>query len=131
MRLFLFLSKLFYVNYPKILRKYDDGVPKGTKIVPTITLVFYFGEETWDGPKSIYDILDIPDEMKGWAKTFIPDYQMHIIDARHMKEKNIERFDGNLKDFLLMIQEIFNREKLRAAVSLLTAAPFCAPPVIN
>ena len=101
----------------KLLQKYADGVPKGTKIVPTVTLVFYYGEEVWDGPKSVYDMLDIPDEMKGWAKTFIPDYQMHIIDARHMKEEDIDRFDGDLKAFLLMIQENFDREKLKSVVA--------------
>lgn len=101
----------------KILKKYADGVPKGTKIVPTVTLVFYYGDEEWDGPISVYDMLDIPKEMKDWARTFIPDYQMHIIDARHMSDEEIDRFDGDLKAFLLMIQENFDREKLKSVIA--------------
>lgn len=53
-------------------------MPKGTKIVPTVTLVFYYGDEAWDAPK-------MPDE-------------------------EIDRFDGDLKAFLLMIQENLNRK---------------------
>ena len=63
------------------LKKYADGVPRGTKIVPTVTLVFYYGDTPWDGPVSIYDMLDIPDQMKEWTKNIIADYQMHLIDA--------------------------------------------------
>lgn len=101
----------------KEIRKYADGVPKGTRIVPTVTLVFYFGEEVWDGPTSVYDMLDIPEELKDWAKTIIPDYQMHIIDARHMMGVEIDKFDGDLKAFLLMIQENFDEKKIRSAIA--------------
>lgn len=101
----------------KVLRKYADGVPKGTKIVPTVTLVFYYGDEAWDGPQSIYDMLDIPDEMKGWAGAYISDYRMHIIDARHMTDKEIGKFSGDLKAFLLMIQEKFDEEKLKTVIA--------------
>ena len=40
----------------KTLKKYADGVPKGTKIVPVVTLVFYTGSKPWDGPRSLYDM---------------------------------------------------------------------------
>lgn len=85
--------------------------------MPTVTLVFYYGDEAWDGPQSVYDMFDIPDEMKDWARTFIPDYQMHIIDAKHMSDEEIDRFDGDLKAFLLMIQENFDREKLKSVIA--------------
>ena len=102
----------------KKLKKYADGVPKGTKIVPTVTLVFYVGSKPWDGPKSVHDMLDIPEDMKEWAKVFIPDYQMHIIDARHLTEEEINRFEGDLKAFLLMIQENYNEKKLKNVVAM-------------
>lgn len=102
----------------KKLKKYADGVPKGTKIVPTVTLVFYVGSKPWDEPKSVHDMLDIPEDMKEWAKVFIPDYQMHIIDARHLTEEEINRFEGDLKAFLLMIQENYNEKKLKNVVAM-------------
>lgn len=101
----------------KKLNKYAEGIPKGTKIVPTVTLVFYVGSKLWNGPTSIYDMLDIPEDMKKWAKEFIPDYEMHIIDAKHMTEEEINKFDGDLKAFLLMIQERFDEDKLKTVVA--------------
>lgn len=101
----------------KKLKKYADGVPKGTKIVPTVTLVFYYGDKPWDGPVSVYDMLDIPEEIKEWARYTIPDYQMNIIDVKHMVEEELDKFDGDLKAFLLMIRENYNREKLKEIVA--------------
>lgn len=102
----------------KKLKKYADGVPKGTKIVPTVTLVFYVGSKPWDGPRSIHDMLDIPEDKKEWAKRFIPEYQMYLIDARHLTEEEINRFNGDLKAFLLMIQETYNEEQLKNVVAM-------------
>lgn len=101
----------------KELQKYADSIPKGTKIVPTVTLVFYCGDKPWDGPLSIYDMLDIPENMKAWAKRTISDYQMNIIDAKHMTEQEIDLFEGDLKAFLLMIRERYNRKKLKTVVA--------------
>lgn len=99
------------------LKKYSDGVPKGTKVLPTVTLVFYFGDKPWDGPLSIYDMLDIPDTSSECLKEIIPDYPMHIIDAKHLTEEETDRFEGDLKAFLLMIQGSYNRDKLKTAVA--------------
>ena len=102
----------------KELKKYADGVPKGTKILPTVTLVFYTGSKPWDGPKSVYDMLDIPDHMKDWMKHTTPDYHMNLIDARHMPDGDIDRFDGDLKAFLLMLKDRFDQEKLKSVVAM-------------
>ena len=86
----------------KTLKKYADGVPKGTKIVPVVTLVFYTGSQPWDGPRSLYDMLDVPEDMKGWLLQATPDYQMNLIDARHMTKEQLNEFEGDLKSFLLI-----------------------------
>lgn len=99
------------------IKKYADGVPKGTKIIPTVTLVFYCGSKPWDGPQSVYDMFDIPEGMEEWAKRTIPDYQMNIIDVKHMTDEEIDQFDGDLKAFLLMIGEKYDRERLKTIVA--------------
>lgn len=101
----------------KELKKYADGVPKGTKIMPTVSLVFYVGKEPWDGPESVYDMLDVPEEIKEWMRKTAPDYRMNLIDARHMSDEEIDRFTGDLRALLLMLRERFDREKLRSAVA--------------
>lgn len=101
----------------KKLGKYADGVPKGTKLVPVVTLVFYTGSKPWDGPKSLYDMLDVPENMKGWLLQATPDYQMNLIDARHMTKEQINEFEGDLKAFLLMLQERYDEKQLKTALA--------------
>lgn len=62
-------------------------------------------------------MLDISDHMKEWTKNIIADYQMHLIDARHMTDEEIDKFDGDLKAFLIMIQENFDEQRLKRAVA--------------
>ena len=100
------------------VRKYSDGVPKGTKIIPTVTLVFYVGKEPWDGPLSVYDMLDIPEGMKEWARETMPDYRMNLIDARHIAEEEIDRFTGDLKAFLLLLRERLNKNRLKSMIAM-------------
>ena len=99
----------------KTLKKYAQGVPRGTKIVPVVTLVFYTGSRPWDGPKSLYDMLDVPDDMKDWLLQAAPDYQMNLIDAGYMTRKQSDEFEGDLKAFLLMMQERYDEEQLKTA----------------
>ena len=93
-------------------------MPKGTKIVPVVTLVFYVGKDAWDGSLSVYDMLDIPDDRKEWAKKTIPDYCMNLIDARHMKDEDVDRFHGDLKVFLMLLGDRFDRERLKSVVAM-------------
>ena len=82
-----------------------SGGPKGTKILPVITLVFYVGEKPWDEPRQLYDIFDIPEDRKEWAKRYIPDYPLHILDARHLTDEQIELCSDDLRAFFYMIRE--------------------------
>lgn len=115
----------------KTLARYADGVPKGTKIVPVITLVFYVGKKPWDGPLSVYDMLDIPGGMTEWAKSAIPDYRMNLIDARHLAEEDVDRFEGDLKAFLLLLRERFDREKVKSVVAVHREMWYAVSAVMN
>ena len=39
-----------------------SGLRKGDKLMPIITAVVYLGEEPWDGPRSLFEMLDVRDE---------------------------------------------------------------------
>ena len=56
-----------------------SGASKGTKMTPIITIVFYTGEKVWDGPTSLYDMMEIDDQLK----PFVPDYPLFVIDMGH------------------------------------------------
>lgn len=59
--------------------EYLSRTRKGTKLTPVFTLVLYTGEKPWDGPRSLYDMLDIHERLK----PFVPDYPINMIDLGH------------------------------------------------
>ncbi len=97
--------------------RYGEGSPKGTKIMPVISLILYVGSRKWDGPTQLYDLFDIPDHRRKWAGQYIRNYQINLIDARHMTEEQIDRFEGDLKAFFTMLSEHYNEKKLKNIVA--------------
>lgn len=55
-----------------------SGLKRGDKLHPVFTLVIYYGEDRWDGPLSLRDMLDVPED---W-KIFLPDYGMNLLEVR-------------------------------------------------
>lgn len=43
---------------------------------------------------------------------------MNLIDARHLSDKEIDRFEGDLKAFLLLLKDRFDREKMKSVVAM-------------
>ena len=70
-----------------------SGLRKEDKLIPIITAVVYFGDEPWDGPRSLYDMLDIPSEE---MKRFIPNYWINLISPADMDEDEFEKFHTEL-----------------------------------
>ena len=59
------------------------------RIVPVITLILYFGEEEWDRPVRLHDMLAFP---KGDTriKMLVPDYPIHVISVRRNGSAGID-----------------------------------------
>ena len=78
-------------------RKLKDGeylyrFPKGSLLHPVVTIILYMGEEKWDGPRTLHEMLDfagMPEEIRKMA----PDYRMNIIDVRRMEDTGMFRTD--------------------------------------
>ena len=77
-------------------------VPKGTKLAPTITVVFYTGENKWDGPNSLHDMLNVD----GSINRYVPDYPLHVIDLGH--DPNLSFSNGNLEQLRVALSSIYN-----------------------
>lgn len=56
---------------------------KDDRLQPVFTIIVYYGEKSWDGPKTLTDMLDITEEMK----KFVSDYQMRLIEVNHSDKK--------------------------------------------
>ena len=70
-----------------------SGLRKDDKLVPIITAVVYFKDKPWDGPRSLYDMLNIPNEA---MKRFIPNYWINLISPADMDDEEFEKFRTDL-----------------------------------
>lgn len=53
------------------------GLKKTDRIVPVYTLCLYHGEEKWDGPRSLSDMMDFGD-LEDSFRSFFKNYSMHL-----------------------------------------------------
>ena len=93
--------------------EYLSGMKKTDKFMAVITVVVYYGEKTWDGAKTLHEMLDIPPEME----RYVNDYKMLLVEAgrnnltlRHAD--NVDLF--NLLEIILDKSISGNEAKKRA-----------------
>ena len=79
-----------------------EGLKKGDKLKPVITLMVYLGTGKWDGPRALHDMLHFPDER---LKAFVPDYKLNLIVPKKLKNSDFSKFDPDL-GFLLKVLKL-------------------------
>ena len=70
-----------------------SGFRKEDKLIPIVTAVIYVGAKPWDGPKSLYDMMDLKDER---IRRLVPDYWINLISPADMEEADIGKFQSDL-----------------------------------
>lgn len=108
-------------NYRKHHRQMRDlmsgseflsGIKKGEKICPVYSLVFYYGEETWDQNLDLRQMLDIPDQLQKFGH-LLQDYHINLVHAGNVNPKN---FRTGLKEVFEILKFAGEEEKLRSFV---------------
>lgn len=77
--------------------EYLSGFYKEDRIRPVITLVIHFGADEWDGPLSLYEMMDLEDEK---LLEFVQDYRIFLIDPYKLTHDDLEKFSSSLGDVL-------------------------------
>ena len=72
--------------------EYLYGFKKDSRLHPVITFVLYSGGESWDGARSLHEILDFTDVPES-LKRMTPDYKINIIEIRNLKNTEVFRTD--------------------------------------
>ena len=52
------------------------------RLIPIISLVFYYGSDPWDGPQGLYDMfrLEGNEEEKVVLEKYLPNYKINLVD---------------------------------------------------
>ena len=89
----------------------DEGTGKKHKIrhkrYPVVTIVLYFGKTPWRKPLSLYDVLEISDDLK----PFVNDYKINLIDVPRLTGEQVEKFTSDFQiiaDYFVQLNESKN-----------------------
>ena len=83
---------------------YKDQIRKKSKPAPVLTIVLYFGKDHWTAPKSLHEVLEIPEGME----EYINDYRVHVFEISWLTDEEINRFTG---DFRIVANFFANRRR--------------------
>lgn len=75
-------------SYRSQIAKKKDGIR-----YPVITLVLYYGNSPWTGPKSLRDCLEIPEELQ----EYVNDYNIHVVDIPFLTENQVSNFRSDFQ----------------------------------
>ena len=103
-----------YVRYKKqynklaSMRKKEEGLDsdefvskmrREDRLNAVFTIVIYYGEKPWNGPRLLSEMLHVPEEFKG----LLSDYQMNLIEVRDCDLK----FKNNDNQDMLFLLDLF------------------------
>ena len=96
---------LSYIN--QIENKKKNGK---IKLKPVITLVLYLNAGEWDGPKSIYEMLDL--EEYQYVKDKIYDYKLNLISPYEINNEDFSKLTSEMRFVLKYIKYSNDEMKL-------------------
>lgn len=83
------------------------------RLIPVVNLVLYWGEEEWERPLQLRDMLDetgLPDIMED----LVEDYHIHLINMRSIPDEELEKMDSDLKYVLGLLKRTGSRKNIRS-----------------
>ena len=79
------------------------------RLIPSITVTIFFGSEEWDGPLSLFEMMDISDPE---VLACMDNYHMRLIAPAQMSDDEIMKFQSSLREVMLFIKYSKNKENL-------------------
>lgn len=94
----------------KNTKDYFTGMRKTDKLVPVITIVVYWGPDSWDAPRSLHEMFpeDIPQEILD----LVPDYKIPVLAPCEVE--NPDLFQTDLKAVIKALQVMNDKKALKA-----------------
>ena len=84
-----------------------SGFHKSDRLWPVQTLVVYFGSMRWDGPRSLREMLVLPESMK---RSFLNDYRLNLLVPGEIED--FSKFHTELGAVLEVLKVMEDREAM-------------------
>ncbi len=90
-----------------------SGFRKTDRLIPVVTLVIYFGSDSWDAPLSLKEMYSDADDA---ILSHAPDYHVNLIAPKEMSDDEINEFHSNLREVMLYIKYSKDKQTLNKIV---------------
>lgn len=87
--------------------EFVSGFAKTDRLIPVITLVVYFGDEEWDGPRTLHDMLNVDNEI---LLKYISDYRLNLIIPAEIED--LDKFNSDFRYVMEFLQNTKEDSKL-------------------
>ncbi len=78
-----------------------SGFWREDRLIPSVTLTIYFGADAWDGPLSLFEMMDAPNPE---VLACMDNYHVRLIAPAQMADEEIMKFQSSLREVLLFIK---------------------------
>lgn len=80
--------------------EYLYGFRKNSRLHPAVSFILYYGQEPWDGPRTLHEMLDFTDIPQELRK-IVGNHQINLVEVRRLKDTSVFRTDvRQVFDFL-------------------------------
>ena len=79
------------------------------RLIPSITVTIFFGSEEWDGPLSLFEMMDVSDPE---VLACMDNYHVRLIAPAQMSDEEIMKFQSSLREVMLFIKYSKDKENL-------------------
>lgn len=90
--------------------EFVSGFAKSDKVMPMITIVVYYGEDPWDGPRNLSDLIAC-ERFPEKIKEVINSYPIHILEVRTYPD--VDKFRTDLREVFEFIQKSTDETSMR------------------
>ena len=94
--------------------EYLTGFYRNDRLIPVITVVVYFGSDTWTAPRSIHEMLSVQDPE---ILSMIPDYRINLFSPAEIKDEELNKLQSNLREVMFFIKYAKDKRKLQELTS--------------
>ncbi len=86
-----------------------SGFWKEDRLIPSITVTVFFGAEEWDGPLSLFDMMNVTEPE---VLSCMDNYHVRLIAPAQMADEEIMKFQSSLREVMLFIKYSKDRGNL-------------------
>ncbi len=76
-----------------------------------ISLVLYYGTDDWETPRSLIDLLDIPEEWRKRLEPLIAGYPIRIVYLAAQDEKTRKKYQSDFRHIVDYLAYVRNKER--------------------